>query len=107
MANPTRPAFPRGLGELLASDSALGALAKAASRRLDLADAVRDQLPADLASAVTSCNLRPEGTLVVTAASPEWAARLRFEGDRILSGCRARWPDAARVRVRVGTDPAE
>ncbi|MEO7387322.1 MAG: DciA family protein [Gammaproteobacteria bacterium] len=95
---------PRGLGELLALDSPLGALAKAAGRRLELADAVRKQLPTELAAAVASCNLRPDGTLVVTAASPEWASRLRFEADGILAGCRPFWPAAARIRFRVGTE---
>ena len=99
---------PRGLGDLLAQSISqsgpLGALAEAARSRLDLAECVRKQLPADLAAAVTACNLRPEGTLVITAASPEWAARLRFEADGILAGCRADWPDAARVRFRVGRE---
>jgi hypothetical protein len=103
---------PRGLGELLAGragmegaeDSALGALARAARSRLALADAVRRHLPPDLAAAVANCNLRPDGTLMVTAASPEWAARLRFEADGILAACRPDWPAAERVRVRVGTD---
>ncbi|MDH5254452.1 MAG: DUF721 domain-containing protein, partial [Gammaproteobacteria bacterium] len=93
---------PRGLGELMALSSPLGDLAKAASSRVDLADCVRKQLPGELAAAVSACNLRPDGTLVVTAASPEWAARLRFEADGILAGCRPRWPEAARVRFRVG-----
>jgi hypothetical protein len=104
-AGPGRPGGPLGLGELLAGNSALGALAKAASSRLDLADTVRQQLPADLAAAITACNLRPDGTLMVTAASPEWASRLRFEADGILAGCRPLWPAAARVKFRVGTDP--
>ncbi|MBL8202174.1 MAG: DUF721 domain-containing protein [Chromatiales bacterium] len=95
---------PRGLGDLMASSGPLGALAKAASSRLDLADCVRKQLAGELAAAVTTCNLRPDGTLVVTTASPEWAARLRFESDGILAGCRPQWPEAARVRFRVGTD---
>jgi hypothetical protein len=95
---------PRGLGELLGAGSPLGDLARAATVRLELADCVRRQLPPGLASAVTTCNLRPDGTLVVTAASPAWAARLRFEADGILAGCRPHWPEAARVRFRVGTD---
>ena len=101
MSNPSRNG-PRGLGELIAADSPLGALARAASSRLDLADCVRKQLPPALAAAIATCNLRPDGTLVVTAASPEWAARLRFEADGILAGCRQDWPAAARVRFRVG-----
>ncbi|MDP2322858.1 MAG: DciA family protein [Gammaproteobacteria bacterium] len=104
--SPTRSG-PRGLGDLIRADSPLGALARAASSRLDLADCIRKQLPADLAAAITTCNLRPDGTLVVTVASPEWAARLRFEADGILTGCRGSWPAAARVRFRVGTVPQE
>ena len=94
---------PRGLGELLAPGSPLGTLARAASSRLELADCVRQQLPPDLAAAVAACNLRPDGTLMVTAASPEWASRLRFEADGILAACRPQWPEAARVRFRVTT----
>ena len=98
---------PRALGELIRADGELGALARAASRRLDLADCVRRQVREELAAAIVSCNLRPVGTLVVTATSPEWAAHLRFEADGILAGCRGDWPAAARVRFRVGTDPQE
>lgn len=89
----------------MAVGTPLGDLARAASSRLDLAACVRQQLPGDLAAAVTTCNLQPDGTLMVTAASPEWAARLRFEGDGILTGCRGAWPKAARIRFRVGTTP--
>lgn len=88
----------------MAPGSPLGNLARAASSQLELANCVRQQLPVELASAVAACNLRPDGTLVVTAASPEWASRLRFEADGILSACRPNWPEAARVRFRVGTD---
>lgn len=96
---------PRGLAELIAGNSPLGALAREATTRLDLADTVRNSLPPDLAAAISTCNLRPDGTLVVTATSPDWAARLRFEGDTILAGCRSAWPAAERVRVRTGTLP--
>ena len=101
MSSPSRNG-PRGLGELIAANNPLGALARAASSRLALADCVRKQLPPTLAAAITTCNLRPDGTLVVTAATPEWAARLRFEADAILAECRKNWPAAARVRFRVG-----
>lgn len=104
MSNSPTRSGPRALGDLIRADSRLGALARAASSRLDLADCARQQLPEQLADAIVSCNLRPDGTLVVTAASPEWAARLRFEADAILSGCRGNWPAAARVQFRVGTE---
>jgi hypothetical protein len=93
---------PRGLGELIAANSPLGALARAASSRLELADRVRKELPPTLSAAITACNLRADGTLVVTAASPEWAARLRFEADGILAACRKDWPAVTRVRFRTG-----
>ncbi|MEZ5566283.1 MAG: DciA family protein [Gammaproteobacteria bacterium] len=92
----------KGLGELLGADSALAQLARTAGRQVEVADCVRQQLSTDLAGAIAACNLRPDGTLVVTALSPEWAARLRFEADAILTGCRVNWPAAARVQIRVG-----
>ena len=100
MSNPSRNG-PRGLAELIAATGPLAGLAQAASSRLDLADCVRRQVPAALGVAVTACNLRPDGTLVVTAASAEWASRLRFEADAILTGCRPAWPAATRVQFRV------
>lgn len=94
---------PRGLGELLQADSPLGDLARAASHRLVLTDTVRQLLPPALAAGIAGCNLRADGTLWITATSPVWAARLRFEGDGILSGCRTHWPATARVRFRTST----
>ena len=102
MSNPSRNG-PRALGELFGANTALSALARAAGSRVDLADQIRGQLPPTLAAAVTACNLRPDGTLVVTTSSSEWAARLRFEAESVLAGCRVDWPAAARVRFRVGT----
>jgi len=103
MSNSPKKNGPQALSDLIRADSPLGALARAASSRLDLVDCARRQLPAELASAIVACNLRPDGTLVVTATSSEWAARLRYEADGILSGCQGNWPAAARVRFRVGT----
>jgi hypothetical protein len=69
---------------------------------VDLAAALRSALPADLAAALRSASLADDGTLVVTTASPVWAARLRFHGETLLATCRARHPAVARVRIRVG-----
>ncbi|MBM4221895.1 MAG: DUF721 domain-containing protein [Gammaproteobacteria bacterium] len=95
---------PRSLGTLFGEVQALGALAEAAAQHVDLATQVRAVLGEPLGSGVSACNLRPDGSLVVTAASPEWAARLRFEAGTILEACRSRFPAASRVRVRVGTN---
>lgn len=95
---------PRSLGSLFSEVQALGALAEAAGRHVDLAMQVRTVLGEPLGSHVSACNLRPDGTLVVTATSPERAARLRFETETILGACRRQFPAASRVKVRVGTN---
>ena len=95
---------PRSLGALFGEVQALGALAEAAGRHVELATLVRAALGQALGSGVAACNLRPDGSLVVTAASSEWAARLRFESGTILSACRRQFPAASRVKVRVGTN---
>ena len=95
---------PRSLGTLFTEVKALGALAEAVERHLDLATQVRTALGEPLGSGVSACNRRPDGTLIVTATSPEWAARLRFEAEGILSACRRQFPAASRIRVRVGTN---
>jgi hypothetical protein len=95
---------PRSLGALFAEVKALGALAEAAEQHVDLATQVRTALGEPLGQYVSASNLRPDGTLIVTAMNPEWAARLRFEAQAILSTCRRQFPAASRIRVRVGTN---
>jgi hypothetical protein len=92
------------LQDLLNPDTALGRLAAAAVVRDDVAAVVRGQLPAALADEVRSCNLREDGTLVISVSSPAWAARLRFEAEHLLAAIRNRWPDTQRVLVRTTTD---
>jgi hypothetical protein len=58
-------------------------------------------LTRELADALLGASLRDDGTLVITAASPAWASRLRFEGSGLLAACRQRYPVAKRVKVRV------
>lgn len=99
-----RQGQPVSLGELFRTPSSrLGGLAAAATDRLALLEVLRQRLPADLQECLLACNVRDDGTLVVTAASPAWAARLRFESAALLSGCRERFPAATRVRVRSTT----
>ena len=93
---------PKSLSELIGTPGGeLAALAAQARARLDLADDLRKILPPDLRPALTGCNLRSDGTLVVTTDSPAWAARLRFESEGLLRACQGRFPETARVRVRV------
>ena len=72
-----------------------------AQSRIELADKIRAGLPEPLDQHIEACNLRDDGTLVVLATNPEWAARLRFESDKMLSHCRQQHPGAARVKIRV------
>ena len=93
---------PRLLAELMrAGPGALGRLADSARQRCDLAALLRAALAPDTAAALLGATLREDGTLVVTASSPAWASRLRFESAELLARAQERLPDARRVRVRV------
>jgi hypothetical protein len=103
MANDRR-GQPVNLGDLFRSPgSPLGGLARAAAGRAELLDLLRARLPAELQACLVGCNVRDDGTLTLTASSPAWAARLRFEAPGLLACCRERFPAAARVRVRSAT----
>ncbi|MBL8225109.1 MAG: DUF721 domain-containing protein [Chromatiales bacterium] len=103
MANDRR-GQPVNLGDLFRSPgSSLGGLARAAAGRMELLDLLRARLPAELQACLVGCNVRDDGTLVLTASSPAWAARLRFEAPGLLACCRERFPATARVRVRSAT----
>ncbi len=93
---------PKSLSRLVTDPtSPLGRLATEAAARVALTDHLRAGLGDSAGSHIAGANLRDDGTLVVLATGPEWAARLRFESDRLLTLCRAVYPAAARVRVRV------
>ncbi len=93
---------PKSLSELVASrDSGLGRLAAAARLRSELGDYLRNGLGEPLGSAIMHCNVHDDGTLVVTAANPEWASRLRFESQQLLALCAAHGTTAVAVKVRV------
>ena len=92
------------LASLLGStNSALGKLADAAQRRADLSDYMRKNLDISLAGGFMHCNIREDETLVVTASSPEWAARLRFASEQFLQLSEAQGLSVKTVKVRVGT----
>ena len=52
---------------------------------VDLAATLRAGLPPEMSAELRSASLHDDGTLVVMAASPAWAARLRFEGATLLA----------------------
>jgi hypothetical protein len=92
---------PRSLGDVLGAAGGLRRLSAAAGHRLELARHLRAALDPSLRESLSSCNLRDDGTLVITAPSPAWAARLRFESAALLACCREHHPETERVRVRV------
>jgi len=93
---------PKSLSELMSdTDSPIKRLIEEAHSRIDLAEVIRAGLPELVGQHLESCNLRDDGTLVILASTPEWAARLRFESDAMLSRCRKLHPGAARIKIRV------
>lgn len=93
---------PKSLSELIfRPGSPIAGLAREAEAATSLVDELRAALAAPLAGALAGARLREDGTLVLLAASPAWAARLRFEGEQLLERCRERHPDARRIEVRV------
>ena len=67
----------------------------------ELTQVVADALPGDQAAAVVAANVRDDGSLVVIAASPAWANRLRYETDKMLAAARSVGVKAHNCRVRV------
>ena len=93
---------PKPLSEIVfRPGTQLQELADRAAATVRLGDALRAGLPPGLADQVRGASLRDDGTLVVLAASPAWAARLRFEADALLDCARRQAPAAKRVEVRV------
>ncbi len=96
---------PKSLSELIrASDSPLGGLAEEARRRSDLGDYLRNGLPPDVAVGLVHCNFQPDNTLILLVRSPEWAARLRFVGERIRELCRKNGTPVDHIKVRVAAE---
>jgi hypothetical protein len=93
---------PKSLSQLLQRPgSRLHELAETARRKLALTEHIRTGLPADLGATVLHCSIDDTGVLDVRAAGPEWAARLRFENERLLALSRELHPETTSVRVRV------
>ena len=68
-----------------------------------LADRLAAALPDELRPGLRAANIRDD-ELVVIADSPAWAARLRFEGDKLLAAARAADEPVTSVSVRVSHD---
>ena len=99
---------PKSLSELIfRPGSALNDLAQQAAAAADLATALRAVLAPNAAAELRSAALREDGTLVVMTGSSAWAARLRFESERLLGRCREIHPATKQLEVRVSSGSAD
>ena len=62
---------------------------------------VRQALPEVDPREIVAANRREDADLIVVCRSPAWAARLRFESERILQAARLKGHDVSRCRIRV------
>jgi len=69
-------------------DGGLGEIVRHARDMGDLLQILQRSLPADSASSISAANIRENGELVVLASSPAWAAKLRFEADKLMAAAR-------------------
>ena len=74
------------------SDGALGDVVRKAQDMGRLTHILAQVLPPDDAQAIVAANIREDGELVVLAASPAWAARLRFLTDSLIDAAKTRDP---------------
>jgi hypothetical protein len=79
-----KPNQPKALKGLLGESPRLVRLVKDAERLGALTAFVRKALPPEIQPHLTAASVRDD-TLVLTADSPAWAARLRFHGGEILT----------------------
>lgn len=91
LENLINPSTGAGLGEIVRHARDMG----------HLAGALREALPGEDAEGILAANIRDDGELVVLAATPAWAARLRFETDSLVEAARNTGAEVISCRVRV------
>ncbi len=94
LQNLLNPNDDRGLGDIVRHARDMG----------QLAVALQSSLPEDEAQGVLAANIRDDGELVVLAASPAWAAKLRFEAESLLAAARATGAEVTSCKVRVSRE---
>ena len=83
------------------SDGDLGRIVRRAREMGELTEVLAAALPPDQAPGIAAANLRDDGELVVIAASPAWASRLRYEADTLLDAAKSVGLNAHICRIRV------
>ena len=82
-------------------DEGLDSLVRQARRMGELTRMLRGALDAELATSLKSANLREDGELVLICESSNWAARLRFEAEKLAEIARANGATVNTCRVTV------
>ena len=83
------------------NDGDLGQIVRHAREMGELTGAIARALPAEEAAGLVAANLRPDGELVVIAATPAWASRFRYEADTLLKAAQSMGLQAHTCRIRV------
>ena len=95
-----KPDRPKTLKGWLGESPRLAQLAQSAARLAALTASAREALPPEIQPHLTAASVHDD-TLVLTADSPAWGARLRFHGAEVLTFLAARQGiRATRVSVR-------
>lgn len=79
----------------------LGDIVRHAQDMGELAQRLRDSLPEGEAGGILAANVRDDGELVVLAATPAWAAKLRFEADALMAAASETGTAVTSCKVRV------
>lgn len=93
------------IGNLLNADSPerLGRIVRHAREMGDLTLRLRAVLTEPVAGHLLAANVHDDGSLVLICSASSWAARLRFESERLLAAAADAGVRAERLRVRVAS----
>lgn len=93
------------LDKLLESSSSdtLGKIIQRARDLDDLTTLLRAELDPDTGLSLLAANVRNDGELVVVASSSAWAAKLRFEGEKLMQAARSVGAPVTSFRIRVSS----
>jgi len=83
------------------NDGGLGDIIRHAKEMGELVHELQQALPDDIGASIQSANIRGDGELVILASSPAWAAKLRFEAERLMDIARRAGADVTSCIVRV------
>jgi hypothetical protein len=81
----------------------LGRIIRRAREMDDLTTRLRAELEPETAQMLLAANVRDSGELVLVASTSAWAAKIRFEGERLMQAASVGDITVTSCRVRVAT----